>query len=376
MRAAFDRELLVQALAGVAGVVPQRSPKQCLAGVMLTVDADGAIVEATDLEVWVRRRVAHGVKAEAAGRAVLPMPRLLDALRKCDDAEASIEADEARAVVKVGRSTFTMQTHDPMEWPSNGDQWARLESPAFRVAAADLRKAFARTEHCTDPTSTNWAIGGLRMELADGSLDVVGFDGRKMAWQRCPAMPGVDGAWPEPAPVVPVSAAGLLRKNAEDDDAVDISADAAAVLFRWRSASVLCRRMEGVFPSWRDKTPSRAGTTARFDAAGRLARLIDRASVMTTPLTNGITLAVGGGEMVASAITPDLGHSEAAEPCEVDGPGETVTLQQQHAIGLIRPLDRDAPVLVLANPKWMAFRTEDGFFGAAAGLHPDFQRKA
>lgn len=368
MRATFDRELLVAALSGIAGVVPARSPKAALQGVLLTVDDAGATVEATDLEVWCRRRVAHGVKVGASGRAVLPIPRLLDALRKCDDAEASIEADEARAVVKVGRSTFTMQTHDPMEWPSNDDQWARLESPAFRVAAADLRKAFARTENCTDPTSTRYALGGVILGYGGGPLDVVATDGRRLAWQHLDVEPG-GAEWPDPAPVVPVTAAALVRKNADDDDVLDVSADASAVLFRGPRSSVLCRRKEGRLPAWQRMYPPSPASTARFDRAERLLGLVERASVMTTPLTNGVGLLLADGELVASASSPDVGGSESPEPCEVSGPATRVVVQVGHLASCLRTLDRESPVSLGLDPRAVLVRTEDGFTGSVATLN-------
>jgi DNA polymerase-3 subunit beta len=361
MKALCNREGLLTAFGMVSGVVPARSPKPILQNVKLVADADeGSILMATDLEVGIRHRVI-GMKVERPGSAILPTARFGSILRTSADPELALEAEGDHLVVRGLRSEFTLPGEDPGLYPEVPD----FASTGYHeVAAADLRKLIRRTIFATDVESTRYALGGVLVELAAGSITMVGTDGRRLARMSAGAEARNDAPAPAGSPVVPVKALKLIERNLDDGDPpVHIAIQGTtAVLIRTERAVIYSRLVEGRFPRYQDVFPANVEVKIRLEV-GPLRLAVEQASIVTSEESRGVDFSFGNGVLKLSSQAADVGSSHVELPIAYEGKPVEITFDPRYLTDALKTLEDTAAVTAeLIDAKNAAvFKTDDSY---------------
>ncbi len=109
-------------LKAVLPAVATRPGLPILSGVRLEASEGGLIIEATDLELTVRRVLRDGVEVHAARSVVVPAKALAKAVLAMPDSKielASVPTDgRADLDVRAGTPTVTLQAWATEDWPS------------------------------------------------------------------------------------------------------------------------------------------------------------------------------------------------------------------------------------------------------------------
>lgn len=361
MKALCNREGLLSAFGMVSGVVPMRSPKPILQNVKLVAGPDeGSTLLATDLEVAIRHRVL-GMKVEVPGVAVLPTARFGSILRTSNDPELSLEAGPDSLVVRGLRSEFNLPSEDPALFPEVPDFAA---TSYHVVAAADLRKLIRRTIFATDVESTRYALGGVLVEFSDGTITMVGTDGRRLARMSAPAEAEGGALPPEGSPVVPVKALKLIERNLDDSDPpVHIAIQGgSAVLLRTERSVIYSRLVEGRFPRYQDVFPSNVEVKIRLEV-GPLRQAVEQASIVTSDDSRGVDFRFAEGNLRLASQAADVGSSHVELPIDHDGRPVEITFDPRYLSDALRTLDDDAEITVelIDGRNAAVFKTEDHY---------------
>lgn len=352
---------MLAAFSAVAPVAPARSPKPILQNVKLEAADGSATLLATDLEVAIRYQ-ASGIDVQQPGAAVLPTARFGQILRECADETFAIEADDKNIRIQGERSTFNLSAENPAEFPSVA---TFDEAAHYETSARLFKELVRRTIFATDNESSRYALGGVKMEWADGTLTGVGTDGRRLA-----KMEGALQAVGEPAAfgdatIVPSRPLQLIDRAVADDDAeVQIAVRQNEVLVRSPRAVIYTRLLEGRFPRWRDVFPQRSNSVkielpvAPFHAAVR------QAAIVTSDESRGVDFTFGGGTLVLSGHAAEVGESRIELPIAYDGDEITITLDPRFVIEFLKVLSGDASfTLDLEDGDSAAVCTTDDGYG-------------
>ena len=118
MQFTIQREALLKPLQLVAGVVERRQTLPVLSNVLLVVDGNTLSLTGTDLEVELVGRIQLEEAAEA-GEITVPARKLMDICKSLpDDAALSFKLEDNKAVIKAGRSRFTLATLPAADFPN------------------------------------------------------------------------------------------------------------------------------------------------------------------------------------------------------------------------------------------------------------------
>ena len=256
MKISCDREQLLHAFQTVASVAPSRSPKPILQNVKLEATEQSVTLLATDLEVGIRHQVT-GVDIQAAGVVVLSVTRFGSILRESTDETLHLESDGQSTTIRGERSQFRLPAENPAEFP----QVTGFEEADYHTVPARLfRELIRRTAFATDNESSRYALGGVKLEVADDQLTAIGTDGRRLAKMTGPV--GTTGKAIDAASttIIPTRAMQLIeRAVAPADDEVKITVAGNEFLVHTERATVSARMLEGRFPPiGRRFSPSRA----------------------------------------------------------------------------------------------------------------------
>ncbi len=361
MKALCNREGLLDAFGMVAGVVPARSPKPILQNVKLVADGDeGSILMATDLEVGIRYRVL-GVKVDEPGSVILPTQRFGQILRTSRDEELAVETEGEHLVVRSLYAQFKLPAEDADLFPEVPDFAA---TGYHVVAAADLRRAIRRTVFATDVESTRYALGGVLFELGEGTLTLVGTDGRRLARQVIPVEAEGTAAAPNGQPVVPVKALKLLERNlADDDPPVHLAFQGGtAVLVRTDRAVIYSRLVEGRFPRYQDVFPANVEVKVPLES-GPLLRAVEQASIVTSDESRGVDFTFGEGLLKMASQAPEHGRSDVELPIGYEGKPVEITFDPRYLTDALKTLVETAPVTaeLIDHRSAAVFKTDDQY---------------
>lgn len=335
MRVTCDRKALLAAMGAVSGVVPSRSPKPILTHVLLTADADGATLSATDLEIGICH-VVLGVKVDDQGSAVLPAAKFTSILSASNDAEMWIETQDDAILVQGKHAKYRLPSEDPNLFP----QVPAFDAGEFySIEAAALRLAIRRTQYATDAESTRYALSGTLCDVNGGVLTMVGTDGRRLAMQPVDVVPVNGCVAPDPLPVVPLKALRLLDRILSDSvDIVRLAFEAGrSVRVQTDQATIYSRLVEGRFPRYGDVVPPTWKSTVTI-TAGSLNGAVAQASILTSDESRGVDFAFADDVLTLSASNA-IGSAQIQVPIEFSDEPVSVSLDPRFVAEALKPMD-------------------------------------
>ena len=281
-------------LKAVLPAVATRPGLPILSGVRLEASDDGLVIEATDLELTVRRVVRDGVAVDATGSVVVPAKALAEAVTAMAEPEIALEStpNDGRADldVRAGTRTVTLKGWATEDWPAVPEV-AEIDSIASIDASAAV-DAFERAALCASDDDTRPVLTGVALFFEEDppSVEVVATDSYRLGVVRIPlaSRPRV----PENPLLVPARAVRLLAKQLKGiRGPVEIRAleapgeegsRAPRIAFALPDAAWTVRTVEGEFPNWRQVVPEPEGGLLEFDSEELGSALRAAASVRST----------------------------------------------------------------------------------------------
>lgn len=291
MKLTVSQKHLAAALKAVGPAVPTRPGIPALTGVRLAAGTDGLSIEATNLELAIRRRVEGDVSLEESGSVLVPakpLAKAVDAMAEEELELASASEDgRPRLHVRAGNRTVLLQALPEEEWPAI--QPLSEGTPIARAETRNLADAFGRAALCASSDEMRPILTGVALFFEEGSasLEVVATDSYRMGAVRV-ALAG-ESTVPERPPLVPSGIAkALARELKKDDGEVEIlSLDAPErrepqVAFAFSGAVWTVRTIEGEFPNWRQVMPEPEGGLLEANSSEFASALKAAASVRTS----------------------------------------------------------------------------------------------
>jgi len=340
MKLSCPRNVLQSAFGIVGGVVPQRSPKEILRNIKLTLADGKATLLGTDEEVGIRYELPE-VDTDSVGEALLPAQRINSILREVQDDIIQIEVNEDALWIRTSQSEFRLSVEDPAQFPNV----AKFEEESYYVITGKLLKqGIHRTLFATDVESTRYALGGVLLELDAEHLTLAATDSRRLAvvQTNCSLFGNVN----EEAghPVIPAKAMSLIERSIHDDEQeVHLAVHPHHVLIRSGLSTIYARLVEGRFPRYQDVIPKECETKIEF-VVGPFLSAVRQAMIVTNEESRGVDFAFGDGTLTLTSQGQDVGSSRIELPISFEGEPFVVTFDPKFVQEFLRVLEPASPV--------------------------------
>lgn len=363
------------AFAAVARAVPAKSPRLALLSVRLDLAPGMAVFSATNLEVWVRHRLACGYAGPPAS-ILLDRGKLTEMLRFGVGETIALVADPDHAgtqvQVKVGTRSWTLPTGDPAAFPTcpAADLVAYHE-----VESPDLARAIKRTVKETRPgLDHDNESSVIQLEPLMTGFTLTSGNGKSLAHQKLAATQvGPPPDLPD-LPLVPESAVRTLSSLlAKAGPAVRIGwAVRNHAQFDVGDCTLLARLSEGQFMKWRPFLavfPRPTGTVALRCETLRLA--VAAAAISMDDESRRIELTFvadpihpAEGDLMLSSESSH-GAADVHERVQWEGEDVQVSLDPQYVMNMLEALGNDTEIALAIYPGNVPLKitTEDGFLG-------------
>lgn len=178
MKFRVSRETFLKPLSFVAGIVERRQTLPVLSNVLLKLDANRLSITGTDHEVELLGRITLEAEGDA-GEITVPARKLADICKNLPDgAELEFSVTQNKAVLRSGRSRFTLTTLPAEEFPSVEDS---IGTHQFTLQQGELRRLIERTGFAMAQQDVRYYLNGMYWELRSGRLRTVTTDGHRLA---------------------------------------------------------------------------------------------------------------------------------------------------------------------------------------------------
>lgn len=350
MKLALSRRDLHPVLAVVQRIVERRAHVPILSNVLLSADARGLTLRATDLDIEISTRIAAEV--EEPGSITVPAARLHDIVGKLADGQIRLEAagDSASEVRLVsGRARFALQALPATDYPAleSGELPHAFGLPADLLAAALEGVALAISTE-----ETRYYLNGVYVHVSGdtGLLTFVATDGHRLSLVRrdCPngadAMPGVIVPRKTVAEVIK-----LCRGNPKE---AHLSVSDAKIRFEIGDVTLVSKLIDGTFPEYGRVIPAPPPITAVVPREA-MRDAVDRVTTVSSERGRAVKLTIeeAASEMRLEVFNADAGS--AIETVDMAAPASgsiEIGLNGQYLAGAVDALSGDTVSIAATDP--------------------------
>ncbi len=307
MRFSLQREVLLKPLQQVINVVERRQTMAVLGNLLAVVRNGTLSLTASDMEVEMLARTA--VEDGQDGEATIPARKLFDIVRSLPDgSRVSLSHAEDKAILKAGRSRFTLATLPPNDFPSV-DDIELLER--IRVPEAAMKELIERTAFAMAQQDVRYYLNGLLLDLRENALRCVATDGHRLALCET-ALPG--GSQTRKQIILPRKGVLELQRLLETADReIELEIGRSHLRLRREDVTFTSKLIDGRFPDYEAVIPIGADKEVRIDREALRAAL-QRAAILSNEKYRGVKVEVSPGQLRLVAHNPE--QEEAQE--EID----------------------------------------------------------
>jgi len=307
MKLTAEREKLLVPLQAVIGVVERRQTMPVLANVLLGVTQGRLSITATDLEVELVATTE--VAVQQTGDITVPGRKFLDILRALPEkVTVAITAEGEKAVIKAGRSRFTLSTLPAPEFPVIDDINSQQN---VQISHKDLSRLLEKTHFSMAQQDVRYYLNGMLLEIDGQLLRAVATDGHRLALSEASLE---TKAKTSQQVIVPRKGVLELQRVLTPEGTASVAIGTNHVRAQIGDVRFTSKLIDGRFPEYSRVIPSAPPAAIRADR-DVLRQALQRTAILSNEKYRGIRINVKKNAMTVQAHNPE--QEEAEEEIEV-----------------------------------------------------------
>ena len=319
------QDKLLAALQSVAGIVERRHTLPVLANVLLR-KTDGSVqLTTSDLEIQIRTQADLGGDSGAFATTV-GARKLIDILRTMpSDQIVSLESQQAKLILRGGKSKFTLQTLPADDFPLV--QEAPSFGPAFQVPQKTLKQLLDQVAFAMAVHDIRYYLNGILFVAEGKQLSLVATDGHRLAF----ASATLDVEVPKQEVILPRKTVIELQRLLSD--AVPAEGQTAPMIemqfasnqakFSFGGMEFVTKLVEGKFPDYNRVIPRNHRNQLTLGRAPLLASL-QRTAILTSDKFKGVRLNFEPGSLQIASSNSE--QEEAVDELDIDYGGDSIEI--------------------------------------------------
>lgn len=318
MKFTIQREQLLKTLQLVTGVVERRQTLPVLANLLVKAADNKLELTGTDLEVELVATCEAQV--EQAGEVTLPARKLADIWRSLGEgAEVSVSVEDGKAVVRSGRSRFTLATLPAADFPKvlggEADVNITVDQSVARALIDDVSFAMAQQD-------VRYFLNGMLLEVTEGHLRAVATDGHRLAMSTNGQV--VSGATERVRVIVPRKGVLEISRLLDGEhDTVELQLGGNHLRVRTGPYTLTTKLVDGQFPDYEKVIPADASRKLQGDR-NTLRQAFQRVSILSNEKYRGVKLIIANELLTIQANNPE--QEEAEEVVAIEFGGEQMEI--------------------------------------------------
>jgi DNA polymerase-3 subunit beta len=307
---------LLSHLAALSRVISSKSTMPILDNFLFQLSETALTITASDLESTLITDLELA-NIEGEGSVAVPAKLLIDTLKEFPEQPLTFQIDENSYSIEIfsdnGKYSITGQNaEDFPEMPKLNDE----SVAAINVNHVALRKGIEKTLFATADDELRPVMNGIFIELTPNFMSFVASDAHKLVrYRRTDVKADFESSF-----ILPKKPAGLLKNLLPKEEFdVKIEFDNKNAFFTLSSYKLICRLVEGNYPSYNSVIPTKNPNVMVIDRL-KFFNTVKRVSVFSNQASNLIKLNINENLLVVSAQDIDFSISAVERlNCEYEG---------------------------------------------------------
>jgi DNA polymerase-3 subunit beta len=316
MKIITNRETLLKPLQIVGGVVERRQTLPILANILINAENGRLTVTATDLEVELRTAVDVETSDEAD--FTLPARKLIDICRALpEEAKLDIDIEGERAVIKTGRSRFTLGVLPAQDYP-NMEPTSTVHT--FSIGEGKLKGLIEKTHFAMAQQDVRYYLNGMLLEQEGETLRTVATDGHRLALSE----EKLESEKQSFQVILPRKAVlELGRMLTDGDQQLEVQVGTNHIRITIGDTVFTSKLIDGKFPDYQKVIPKDTDKEVVVDRE-LMKQALQRTSILSNEKYRGIRFNFKSGVLGLLAHNPE--QEEAEEELEISYEGDEVAI--------------------------------------------------
>jgi len=316
-----------------------------LGNVYLELNQNQLTLIGSDLETEITTRV-HNVDG-IDGKTTVSARKLFDICRSLpkESSLSLIVEDNSKMIVKAGKSRFTLQTLNAVDYPRLEEtQWKN----EFSLSQQQLNNLLTRTSFSMAQQDVRYFLNGLLIEIRNDQILSVATDGHRLAKTEISTQPlGIDLV----QSIVPRKAVLEISKflDATSEEAVTIKLNSSHILIQSGDFMFISKLIDGRFPDYEKVIPANLDKNILINRSN-LIEILSRAAILSNEKFRGVSLSVEHNTLTVKSHNPDQEHAKDEMEINYDGESIEIGFNVNYLLEALKACDSEEINLGLLDP--------------------------
>jgi DNA polymerase III subunit beta len=340
------RENLYQGLSIVSRISTKNVNLPILNNVLFQADSGGLTLSSTNLELAISCHIR--AKVDQEGDYTIPSKLFFDYVNLLPNERVDMDLIDAALRVSCGSSKTKLKGMPASEFPpippAQGNQTYSVSVSEFQKALGEILFAAATNE--SRPELAGIYLAFHHPGTGGGTLVVAATDSYRLGECIVTVSGGSDESMEVIVPQRTLSEVNRILSVFKDDvnasPSVEINVSESQIVFRYGTAEVTSRVIEGKYPNYRQIIPTATKTQAVIDR-GEFVKAIKTASLFSRQGLYDVRLMLSStdGSVRLLAVDSTRGENEEEIPAEVIGDDNVITLNYRYLLDGVNAMKGD-----------------------------------
>lgn len=343
MKFSISRENFLQPLQLVSGAVERRHTLPILSNILVKVSDNSLWLTGTDLEVELISNVTlTGDFTE--GEITVPAKKLVDICKGLTDGSTiEFEVDANKALIRSGRSKYSLSTLSASDYPNLEDWQGELE---FEISQSALKRLIESTHFCMAQQDVRYYLNGMSLETEGTTIRTVATDGHRLALCR---MEYTSSPLQNRQVIIPRKGVLEISRLIEDSDKrVKVQVGSNHIRIFSTDFIFTSKLVDGRFPDYRRVLP-KDGDKIIESSKDVLKQAFSRAAILSNEKFKGVRLNLSKGELKITANNPEQEEAEEIVDVDYDGDNLEIGFNVAYLIDVMNGLNCENVRITLAD---------------------------
>ncbi|PWE00828.1 DNA polymerase III subunit beta [Marinilabilia rubra] len=338
---------LLSHLQAISRAIASKSPMPILDNFLFSLEGQKLTITASDTEVTMITTLDLET-TEGEGVIAMPSRILLETLKKFPEQPLNFEIDEETLAVDIvtEKGKFSVVGQNGEDFPAlpqiDEDKASNVQLSADTLLTGIVKTLFATAEDELRPV-----MNGILFEFTPDNMTFVASDSHKLVrYQRLDVKTDYEASF-----ILPKKPASLLKNVLpKEDGEVAVSFDDQNAYFTMQNYQLVCRLVEGNYPSYNAVIPQDNPNKVIVDRVD-LFNTLGRVSLFASQASNLVKLHLSNNEMVVSAQDIDFSISAHEKlSCQYDGDEMEIGFKSGFLADILDNISSSDIVVELSDP--------------------------
>ncbi len=343
MRFSIKQESLLKPLLITTGIIDRKQTLPILSNILVDLEEEKIRFTGTDLELEIV--VSSEIEKGDNGQITLPAKKITDICRSLPkDSILDFKISENKAVVRSGRSRFTLSTLPASNYPSLDDIKFDCE---FSLPQNIFKGLIERTQFAMGQQDVRYYLNGLLLEVSENVVRAVATDGHRLALSEQNISINVNEKQQVIIPRKGVVELAKLLDHSEEEVIIQLGTNHIRACTHDKKFT--SKLIDGRFPEYQRVVPQGGDKLVLADA-NDLKLALTRAAILTNERYRSIRFQLEPNCLRVLAHNPE--QEEAEEEISVDYSGEKLDIgfNAIYMLDAVNAIQEKSVKLTLSDP--------------------------